>query len=84
MIKQYVVNVGTFLGDKNVSDVLINQMPIVVRKDETKTGDIMIYAMNETALNKQFLGANNLFELSERALNRNYKEVQELLDKGAF
>lgn len=34
MIKQYVVNVGTFLGDKKVSDVLINQMPIVVRKDE--------------------------------------------------
>lgn len=34
MIKQYVVNVGAFLGDKNVSDVLINQMPIVVKKDE--------------------------------------------------
>lgn len=34
MIKQYVVNVGTFLGDKSVSDVLINQMLIVVKKDE--------------------------------------------------
>ncbi len=34
MIKHYVVNIGAFLGDKNVSDVLISQMPIVVKKDE--------------------------------------------------
>ena len=34
MIKQYVVNIGDFLGDKKVSDVLINQMPIVVQRDE--------------------------------------------------
>lgn len=34
MIKQYVVNVGDFLGDKNISDVLINQMLIVVKNDE--------------------------------------------------
>ena len=42
----------------------------------------MIYAMNETALNKEFLAANNLFELSERTLNSNYLEVQALLDEG--
>lgn len=34
MIKQYVVNVGHFLADKSISDVLINQMLIVVKKDE--------------------------------------------------
>jgi len=43
---------------------------------------LMIYAANETQLNKNFLSCNNLFELSERALNKNYDEVQELLDKG--
>lgn len=34
MIKQYVVNVGDFLNNKKVSDVLKSQMPIVVKKDE--------------------------------------------------
>ena len=34
MIKQYVVNVGDFLNDKNVASVLINQMLIVVKKVE--------------------------------------------------
>lgn len=34
MIKQYVVNVGDFLGDKKVSDVLISQISIVVKKEE--------------------------------------------------
>ena len=34
MIKQYVVNVGDFLVDKKISDVLISQMSIVVKIDE--------------------------------------------------
>lgn len=34
MIKQYVVNIGTFLRDKSFSDVLISQMSIVVKQDE--------------------------------------------------
>lgn len=33
MIKQYVINIGDFLNDKNNS-VLINQIPVVVKKDE--------------------------------------------------
>ena len=65
-----------------LATTLVNGIQIVVRKDETHEGDIMIYAMNETQLNKEFLGINNLFELSERTLNSNYKEVQELLDQG--
>ena len=80
-----VVRIGDLTpieGSNFLATTLVNGIQIVVRKDETKPGDIMIYAMNETALNKQFLSANNLFELSERALNKNYPEVQELLDKG--
>lgn len=69
-------------GSDFLATTLVNGIQIVVRKDETKEGDIMIYAMNETALNKEFLAANNLFELSERTLNSNYLEVQALLDEG--
>lgn len=65
-----------------LATTLVNGTQIVVRKDETHEGDIMIYAMNETQLNKEFLSVNNLFELSERELNQNYLEVQELLSQG--
>ena len=34
MIKQYVVNIGDFLADKKTSDILLNQIPIVVKKEE--------------------------------------------------
>ena len=80
-----VVRIGDLTpidGSDFLATTLVNGIQIVIRKDETKPGDIMIYAMNETALNKQFLSANNLFELSERELNRNYPEVQELLNNG--
>lgn len=66
-----------FLGQ-----TLVNGNNIVIRKDEVKEGDIMIYAPIETQLNKEFLGANNLFEIGEREKNSNYKEVQALLDAG--
>jgi hypothetical protein len=45
-----------------LATTLVNGIQIVVRKDETHEGDIMIYAMNETQLNKEFLVINNLFE----------------------
>ncbi len=80
-----VVRIGKLvpIQDSNfLATTLVNGIQIVVRKDETYEGDIMIYAMNETQLNKKFLSVNNLFELSERALNKNYLEVQDLLDKG--
>lgn len=80
-----VVRLGKITPVEN-SDFLattqVNGFQIVVRKDECKEGDLMIYAANETQLNKNFLSCNNLFELSERALNKNYNEVQALLDSG--
>ena len=48
---------------------------IVVRKDQVKEGDIMIYAANETQLNEQFLSVNNLFEIGCREMNANADEV---------
>lgn len=52
---------------------------IVVRKDQVKTGDIMFYAANETALCAEFLGANNLFEIGCRDMNNNADEVNAIM-----
>jgi hypothetical protein len=51
---------------------------IVVRKDQVHTGDIMIYAANETQLNEKFLSVNNLYEISCREKNANKEEVDEI------
>ena len=55
---------------------------VVMSKDTVKEGDIMIYAKMETQLNHEFLSINNQFEFGERNLNKNFKEVQELIDCG--
>ena len=52
---------------------------IVVRKDQVKTGDLMIYAANETQLNERFLSVNNLFEIGERDRNANAAEVNAIM-----
>lgn len=52
---------------------------IVVRKDQVKEGDIMIYAANETQLNERFLSVNNLFEISCREKNANAEEVAAIM-----
>ncbi len=58
---------------------MINGKSIVVRKDEVSEGDILFYADNETVLNEDFLGANNLYEASEFDRNSNASEVGKLL-----
>lgn len=52
---------------------------IVVRKDQVKTGDIMLYAANETALSEKFLSVNNLYEIGCREKNANKVEVDEIM-----
>lgn len=52
---------------------------IVVRKDEIKEGDVMIYAANETQLNEHFLSVNNLYEIGCREKNANVDEVNEIM-----
>ena len=63
-------------GKDKIGYTLVNGETIVVRKDQVKEGDILFYASNETQLNKDFLGANNLFESSSYELNANAKEVE--------
>ena len=80
-----VVQIGELTpieGSDFLAQTIVDGFSIVVRKDEFSTGDVAIYAKNETELNHDFLSSNNLFELSERELNKNYEEVQRLIDEG--
>lgn len=80
-----IVKVGPIEPIEN-SDFLgqtsINNFSVVVRKDQIKEGDILVYAPIETTLNAGFLRVNNAYEMHERALNANYSEVQSLIDAG--
>ena len=58
-------------GKDKIGYTLVNGETIVVRKDQVKEGDVLCYASNETQLDKDFLGANNLFESSSYQLNSN-------------
>lgn len=78
-----VVRIGT-LEDVEGSDflakTLVEGTQIVIRKDEVKEGDILIYAANETQLNEKFLSVNNLFEIGCRDKNANVKEVNAVME----
>lgn len=80
-----IVKIGQLEPIENsdfLSKTYVNGFPIVVRKEEVKEGDIMIYCPIETVLNRKFLSENNLFDLSERKMNSNYRRVQQLIDEG--
>ena len=77
-----VVKVGELIpieGSDFLAKTNVFGTQIVVRKDEIKEGDIMIYAANETELNHDFLSANNLFEIGCREKNANAAEVDEIM-----
>lgn len=63
-------------GKDKIGYTLVNGETIVVRKDMVKEGDVLCYASNETQLDKDFLGANNLFESSSYQLNSNANEIE--------
>lgn len=60
----------------------INGFDIIVRKDELKEGSIVVYTPIECALNSDFLAYNNLYSFSNRAMNRNADEVENLILSG--
>ena len=80
-----IVKVGELVPIEN-SDFLakttINGFNVVVGKNDVKEGDVILYAKLETEINADFLSVNNQFEIGERHLNKNYDEVQALLDEG--
>jgi len=72
-----VVRIGEVLpieGADKIGKTIVNGESIVVRKDQVKEGDVMLYASNETQLHEGFLGANNLFEVGCFEKNANASE----------
>ena len=79
-----VVRVGELTpieGSDFLAKTLILGTQIVVRKDQVKEGDVMIYAANETQLNERFLSVNNLFEIGCRDKNANAEEVAVIMSE---
>ena len=77
-----VVRVGELTpveGSDFLAKTLVLGTQIVVRKDQVKEGDIMVYAANETQLNERFLSINNLFEIGCRDKNANADEVAAIM-----
>ena len=68
------------------SDFLVQTMmdgfSCVVAKGAFEVGEPVIYCLNETAINKQFLSVNNQFEIGEYQRNANAKEVEALIADG--
>lgn len=67
-----VVRIGKLFpieGKDRISQTFVNGLSVVVRNDQCKEGDVMVYAMNETRLNMGFLHANNLFNKENQHRN---------------
>lgn len=77
-----VVRIGKLTpieGSNFLAKTDIFGVQIVVRKDQTKEGDLAIYAAHETQLNESFLAINNLFEIGCRDKNSNATEVEAIM-----
>lgn len=76
-----VVKIGDITpieGTDFLATTMVEGRIIVIRKDMVKSGDIMIYASNESAICQKFLSINNQFD--DKSLNSN-KEVRGYFNK---
>lgn len=69
-------------GAERLVQTYVDGNSVVVPKGMYESGEAVVYCMNETQLNRNFLSANNQFEFSERRLNANHAEVNALLAEG--
>ena len=69
-------------GSDFLAQAIVDGFSIVVGKDDFKPGQPVIYIKNECQINTEFLSVNNMFEIGERHLNKNYEQVQALIDEG--
>lgn len=67
-------------GADRLIRTVINGYDMVVSKD-MKPGDIVLYFPVETAICEKFLGANNLYEISEAHRNSNFEIIKEIYSK---
>lgn len=73
-------NINPLPNSDFLAIVEIDGLPIVVRKDEVKIGDIMLYANHETQLSPIFLKMNSLYDFSHREMNQNWDGVGGIKD----
>lgn len=66
-------------GADKLGQTLVAGETVVVRKDQVKEGDVLMYAPIETVLHTGFLSANNLYEIGEYGKNSNGEEVGALI-----
>ena len=88
MKKEYcakIVRIGEMKpieGSDFLMQTMMDGFSCVVAKGAFEVGEPVIYCLNETAINKKFLAANNQFEIGEYELNANAKEVGALIAEG--
>ncbi|MBP5723648.1 MAG: hypothetical protein J6X18_08775 [Bacteroidales bacterium] len=68
-------------GSDFLVQTIVDGFSIVVSKGEFTEGEPVIYCMNETALNKDFLSVNNQFEIGLRDMNANASEVNAIMSE---
>lgn len=73
-------NIDPIDGADSVAKTVVAGYDIVIDKNKTNIGDIMVYFPLESSINLNFLGANNQFSLSAREYNANYTEVEKLMN----
>lgn len=66
----------------HLATIEVNGLKTVVDKRTLHIGDIVIYISNECRITHSFLSANNLYNISNYALNANAKDVAKLLEDG--
>lgn len=79
-----IIQVGECIpieGSDFLVKTFINGESVVIRKDEVKEGDIMFFAAHETALSREFLSNNNLYEGSCYDMNNSKEDVQPIIDE---
>ena len=69
-------------GSDFLLQTIVDGFSVVVPKGLYSEGQAVVYCMNETRLNRNFLSANNQFELKERQMNANHAEVEKLMRDG--
>lgn len=79
-----IVRIGEVMaipGKDLIGFTRVNGETIVIRKDQVHEGDILFYASHETQLNKEFLGANNLFSSEAYEKNANANVLKPFIER---
>lgn len=75
---EQITEIEPIEGSDNLVKTWVAGYPIVTDKS-VKVGDIMVHFPPGCAINKQFLGANNLFDINSYIFNKNANEVSIIL-----